>query len=41
VPTDGVLIIDNHIALHGRTEFQDSSRHLFRIRFHDPADPER
>jgi alpha-ketoglutarate-dependent taurine dioxygenase len=41
LPTDGVLIIDNHIALHGRTEFQDSSRHLFRIRFHDPADPER
>ncbi|MGQ0482620.1 MAG: TauD/TfdA family dioxygenase [Pseudonocardia sp.] len=34
IPTDGVLIVDNHVALHGRNGFTDSRRHLLRIRFH-------
>ena len=37
LPTDGVLIVDNHLAFHARTVFTDAERHLFRIRFHDPA----
>lgn len=36
VPTDGAIIVDNHIALHGRSAFTDTNRHLLRIRFHDP-----
>jgi hypothetical protein len=40
IPTDGILIIDNHIALHGRTAFTDPERHLLRLRFHEaPATP--
>jgi hypothetical protein len=35
VPTDGILIINNHIALHGRTAFTDPQRHLLRLRFHE------
>jgi len=35
VPTDGVIVVNNHIALHGRTAFTDTSRHLLRIRVHD------
>ena len=35
VPTDGAIIVNNHIALHGRTKYTDRSRHLLRIRFHD------
>lgn len=35
LPTDGLLVIDNHIALHARTAFTDPDRNLFRIRFHD------
>jgi hypothetical protein len=38
VPTDGVIIINNHIALHGRTAFTDPQRHLLRLRFHQPSD---
>jgi alpha-ketoglutarate-dependent taurine dioxygenase len=34
IPEDGMLIVNNHVALHGRTSFTDPSRHLFRIRFH-------
>ncbi|HEY2202866.1 MAG TPA: TauD/TfdA family dioxygenase [Pseudonocardia sp.] len=34
IPTDGILIVDNHKALHGRTSFTDSRRHLLRARFH-------
>lgn len=34
IPTDAVLIVDNHLALHGRNAFADSGRHLLRIRFH-------
>jgi alpha-ketoglutarate-dependent taurine dioxygenase len=37
IPTDGILIIDNHIALHGRTAFTDPRRHLLRLRFQEPA----
>lgn len=39
IPTDGVLVIDNHVALHGRTAFTDSKRHMLRIRFHEPKPP--
>ena len=37
VPTDGLIIINNHIALHGRTAFTDPGRHLLRLRFHEPT----
>jgi hypothetical protein len=37
LPTDGMLIFDNHIALHGRTAFTDPERHLLRLRFHEPT----
>jgi len=37
IPTDGVLVINNHIALHGRTAFTDPERHLLRLRFHEPS----
>jgi hypothetical protein len=37
IPTDGILIINNHIALHGRTAFSDPERHLLRVRLHEPA----
>ena len=36
IPTDGILIINNHITLHGRTAFTDPERHLLRLRFHKP-----
>jgi alpha-ketoglutarate-dependent taurine dioxygenase len=38
LPTDGIVVIDNHVAFHGRTAFTDTKRHLLRIRFHDPAE---
>lgn len=37
IPTDGLLIVNNHVALHGRSAFKDPTRHLLRIRFHEPA----
>jgi hypothetical protein len=37
IPTDGLLIINNHVALHGRTAFTDPERHLLRLRFHEPS----
>ena len=37
VPTDGMIIVNNHLALHGRTAFTDSARHLLRLRFHEPS----
>lgn len=37
IPTDGILIINNHIALHGRTAFDDPERHLLRVRLHEPT----
>jgi hypothetical protein len=39
IPTDGLLLVNNHIALHGRAAFTDPDRHLLRLRFHTPADP--
>jgi hypothetical protein len=36
LPTDSLIIVDNHITFHGRTAFTDQRRHLLRIRFHDP-----
>jgi hypothetical protein len=33
LPTDGLVIIDNHVSFHGRTSFTDARRHLLRIRF--------
>lgn len=38
LPTDGIVVIDNHVAFHGRTAFTDHERHLLRIRFHDTAE---
>jgi hypothetical protein len=40
IPTDGILIVDNHITLHGRTAFTDPERHLLRLRFHEPTGAE-
>jgi alpha-ketoglutarate-dependent taurine dioxygenase len=37
LPTDGLLVIDNHVALHGRSAFTDPHRHLLRLRFHEPS----
>ena len=37
IPTDGILIINNHITFHGRTAFTDPERHLLRLRFHEPT----
>jgi hypothetical protein len=37
VPTDGIIIMNNHVILHGRTGFTDPDRHLLRVRLHDPA----
>ncbi|GAA5156191.1 hypothetical protein GCM10023321_31450 [Pseudonocardia eucalypti] len=37
VATDGLLVIDNHLALHGRTAFKDQQRCYLRIRFHEAA----
>jgi alpha-ketoglutarate-dependent taurine dioxygenase len=37
IPTDAVLIVDNHLALHGRTGFTDPRRHLLRARFDKPV----
>lgn len=32
LPQDALLLVNNHECLHGRTEFSDSNRHLFRLR---------
>ena len=37
IPTDGLLVVNNHIALHGRSAFTDPARHLLRLRFHEPC----
>jgi hypothetical protein len=37
IPSDGLLVVDNHTALHGRTAFTDSQRHLLRLRLHPPS----
>ena len=35
MPVDGLVVVDNHRALHARTSFQDSERHLLRIRVNE------
>jgi hypothetical protein len=35
IPTDGMLLVNNHITLHGRTAFTDPARHVLRLRFHE------
>lgn len=37
LPTDAIVIINNHLGFHGRTAYTDSERHLLRIKFHDPS----
>lgn len=37
VPTDGLLAVNNHVALHGRSAFSDPGRHLLRLRIHEPC----
>ena len=37
IPTDGLLAVDNHITLHGRTGFTDPDRHLLRLRYQEPS----
>ena len=32
---DSLIIADNHVNLHGRTNFQDTERHLIRVRISD------
>jgi alpha-ketoglutarate-dependent taurine dioxygenase len=34
IPDDALLLVDNHLTLHGRTGFTDTARHLLRIRYH-------
>ncbi len=36
--SDSVLLLNNHVGLHGRTTFRDRKRHLIRIRI-NPAPP--
>ena len=36
LPSDGLLVVENHLAFHARTAFTDPDRHLFRIRFQEP-----
>ncbi|MGY4831846.1 TauD/TfdA family dioxygenase (plasmid) [Sphaerotilaceae bacterium SBD11-9] len=37
MPSDSLVYIDNHRALHARTSFQDHERHLLRIRMRDDS----
>ncbi|MET0341914.1 MAG: TauD/TfdA family dioxygenase [Polyangiales bacterium] len=37
MPKDSLCVVDNHVALHGRTGFADRARHLIRIRFHEAS----
>lgn len=34
---DEAIVIDNHVMLHARTDFQDQDRHLIRVRMHTAA----
>jgi hypothetical protein len=38
---DTLMLIDNHHALHGRTDYEDEARHLIRIRISDIPNAER
>lgn len=35
IPTDSLLLVNNHRALHARGAFKDAKRHLLRVRIHD------
>jgi hypothetical protein len=41
LPTDTLLLVDNHHMLHGRTTYEDERRHLIRIRISDVPNAER
>lgn len=41
LPTDTLLLVDNHHVLHGRTTYEDERRHLIRIRISDVPNAER
>ncbi|QJE00991.1 hypothetical protein HH212_13910 [Massilia forsythiae] len=41
LPTDTLLLVDNHHMLHGRTTYEDEARHLVRIRMSDVPNAER
>jgi alpha-ketoglutarate-dependent taurine dioxygenase len=41
LPTDTLLLADNHRMLHGRTTYSDERRHLIRIRMSDVPNAER
>ena len=34
LPDDSIVFVNNHQALHARTEFRDQNRHLIRVRMH-------
>jgi alpha-ketoglutarate-dependent taurine dioxygenase len=34
LPDDAIVFVNNHQALHARTEFHDQNRHLIRVRMH-------
>ena len=40
MPADSMVVVDNHRALHARTAFQDTERHLLRIRLDANALPQ-
>jgi hypothetical protein len=41
LPTDTLMLVDNHHMLHGRTTYTDENRHLIRIRISDVPNAER
>jgi alpha-ketoglutarate-dependent taurine dioxygenase len=41
LPSDTLLLADNHHVLHGRTTYEDERRHLIRIRISDVPNAER
>jgi alpha-ketoglutarate-dependent taurine dioxygenase len=41
LPTDTLMLADNHHMLHGRTTYTDERRHLIRIRISDVPNAER
>jgi alpha-ketoglutarate-dependent taurine dioxygenase len=41
LPTDSLMLVDNHYTLHGRTTYTDEQRHLIRIRISDVPNAER
>jgi hypothetical protein len=41
LPTDTLMLVDNHHMLHGRTTYTDERRHLIRVRISDVPNAER